>query len=127
MRTGPCFLALVFVCLASAAAHADEVSEALVKSFIGRIDKEDAWSASATRISSQGTATIVEGLKIARSDGSANFEAAMIRLDQLKESANGGIVIAGIAANGLKLAGGGWTFMMPEASARTVTTSGFSG
>src|SRR5438552_17328193 len=111
MRTGPGFLALVFVCLASAGAHADEASEALVKSFIGRIDKEGAWPASAARISPQGTATVIEGLKIARGDASLSFEVATIRLDGLKQAANGGIVIAGIAANGLKLAGRGWTCM----------------
>src|SRR5437764_8138923 len=102
MKTGSRFFALFILCLAPATAHADQAGEALVKSFIDRIDRQDAWSASATRISSEGTATVIEGLRIAKSDGSANFEAANIRLDQLAKTPSGGISIANGAADGLK-------------------------
>ena len=71
-------------------AHADQAGEALVKSFIEKIDKLDAWSAAATSISSQGPTTVVEGLTIARTDGPAKFEAAKISLDRLAEKPNGG-------------------------------------
>jgi hypothetical protein len=127
MRKKAYLLALLLLWPAASAARADEASEALVKSYIDRIDKQDAWSASATRISSQGSATIVEGLKITRTDGSASFDAASIRLDRLVEMAGGGISIASFAADNLKLNGGPWSFTIPNMNAQAITTPGFAG
>jgi len=108
-------------------AHADQTGEALVKSFIEKIDKLDAWAAAAKRISSQGPTTVVEELTIARTDGPAKLEAAKISLDRLAEKPDGGLTIDVLNANGLKLSGGTWTLDIPSASGHAISTAGASG
>jgi hypothetical protein len=108
-------------------AHADQAGETLVKSFIEKIDKLDAWSAAATRVSSEGTATVVEGLTIARTDGPAKLEAAKISLDRLAEKPDGGLTIDVLNANGLKLSGATWALDIPSASGRAIATPSSSG
>jgi hypothetical protein len=127
MKAGSRRFAFLILCISASPAFADEAGEALIRSFIDRIDKHDAWSATATRISSEGSATIVEGLKIARTDGAVSLEATGLRFDKLAENTAGGIAIDSFAANALTLGGGPWRFAIPQAAGRGIATPGFGG
>ena len=126
MMTQARLFALVLVCSAANAAHADPAGEALVKSLIDRIDKQDAWSASAARVYSEGSATVVEGLKIAMTDGLASFAAAKVRLDKLAETPQHSIAIGNFAASDLALSGERWSITVPAATGREITTADIS-
>lgn len=109
------------------AAHADPAGERLVRTFIDTIDKSPEWRASAAKIASQDSATIVEDLKIAREHGGLAAEFGKLTLDGLAERGGGGISLPVFAVMAARLTGEHWSYTIPQLSGKGLVTPSLAG
>jgi hypothetical protein len=98
-RTKRFAAALLAFSALSGGALADEASEAQVRGWIESLDKSSEWAAHAASVSSQGAATIVSGLTIAREDGSFSLVGEELRFDDV--AASEGFSVSAFAAKKL--------------------------
>jgi hypothetical protein len=108
-------------------ALADATSEALVRAFIERIDKQAEWQATVADVSSQGGSTLVDGLKLGREDGSLAVTVPKLTLDSLALREGGGVNLASFASDTLEIKGASWTFLATGFSGKGLRTPSFEG
>ncbi|CAN5527237.1 hypothetical protein BH10PSE7_BH10PSE7_02440 [soil metagenome] len=128
MKLATCAVAFLFVSAAAvSAAHADEAGETLVRSLIGRIDASPDWAASASGITSDGGATLVESLKIGREDGSGSIEIGKIRADGLAPNGDGGFALSAFTVGDVTAGGHDLTISIPGIKGGGFRTKGTTG
>jgi hypothetical protein len=106
---------------------ADAASENMVRALIETIDKSADWQASAAGVASEGSATVVSGLKIAREDGSMTLMSGRLSLDSLAAADGGGIRIAAFSAPVIDIKGQGWAFQAKDFGGKGLKSPGFAG
>lgn len=121
------FALLLLAGTSATAAHAEETGEALMRSAITRIDASPQWRASAGRIGSEGSSTVVEAVKIAREDNSGSLDVASLRFDRLVPNGTGGFAFTALAVTGLKSTIETISFSVPEIKAGAFKTAGTTG
>jgi hypothetical protein len=118
---------LVLSTALSSPVWADAASENMVRALIETIDKSAEWQASAAGVASEGSATVVSGLKIRREDGSMTLTSDRLSLGSLAAAAGGGIRLAAFSAPVIDVKGQGWTFQAKDFSGKGLKSPGFAG
>lgn len=119
-------IALLACSILSNGAWADQASEVLVRGWVESLDKSPDWQAKAGSISSQGNATVIGGLAIAREDGSVSLTGAELRFDDLASSADG-LSASAIMAKNLGVTGKPWAVLIPTVEAKGFASPAFGG
>jgi hypothetical protein len=122
-------LATAFLLCSSLAgpALADATSEALVRSFIEHVDKSAEWQASSSAIRSEGSVTIVEGLKIGREDGEFSAAIATTSLNGLALREGGSLSLPAFTFSGVKLDGKTWSLTVPDVKGKDLVSPSYAG